>query len=136
LLRPTEEKFHWSRRGIATNRIFAATNRIFVVTNRIFAATNAILAVQVGRATAINNDKKNRDNMENEEFKPREMTKRELAQMYLPGLSHKAAVRQLINWIKRNPELQRELSVTNYRKNCRLLTPIQVELIVMYLGVP
>jgi hypothetical protein len=33
--------------------------------------------------------------MENEEFKPREMTKRELAQMYLPGLSHKAAVDKL-----------------------------------------
>jgi hypothetical protein len=28
-LRPTEKKFHWSRRLIATNRIFAATNRIF-----------------------------------------------------------------------------------------------------------
>jgi hypothetical protein len=28
LLRPTEKKFHWSRRGIATNGIFAASNAI------------------------------------------------------------------------------------------------------------
>jgi hypothetical protein len=42
--RPIEKKFHWSRRLIATNRIFAATNRIFAATNRIFAATNRIFA--------------------------------------------------------------------------------------------
>jgi hypothetical protein len=28
-LRPTEKKFHWSQRLIATNGIFAAPNRIF-----------------------------------------------------------------------------------------------------------
>jgi hypothetical protein len=28
LLRPTEKKFHWSQRGIATNGIFAAPNAI------------------------------------------------------------------------------------------------------------
>jgi hypothetical protein len=30
-LRRTEKKFYWSRRGIATNRIFAAPNGIFAV---------------------------------------------------------------------------------------------------------
>jgi hypothetical protein len=42
LLRPMEFFFCWSRRDIATNRIFAVTNGIFAVTNGIFAVTNGI----------------------------------------------------------------------------------------------
>jgi hypothetical protein len=41
-LRRTEKKFYWSRRGIATNRIFAAPNEIFAATNRIFAVKLAM----------------------------------------------------------------------------------------------
>jgi hypothetical protein len=52
LLRPTEKKFHWSRRGIVTNGIFVVTNEIFAATNRIFLVNVATLQRELYASSA------------------------------------------------------------------------------------
>ncbi len=64
------------------------------------------------------------------------MPKRELAQMYAPDLTPRAAVNRLMDWIRRHPTLTDELSRTGYRKTARVFTPRQVHLILDYLGEP
>jgi hypothetical protein len=50
--RPTEKKFHWSRRGIVTNGIFVVTNEIFAATNRIFLVNVATLQRELYASSA------------------------------------------------------------------------------------
>lgn len=64
------------------------------------------------------------------------MTKRELAQLYAPNLTPRAAVNRLRAWIDRHPILTAELARCGYRKTARLLTGKQVRLILTYLGEP
>lgn len=61
----------------------------------------------------------------------------ELALLYRPYLSPRNAARTLRNWIKNNPELLLALSDTGFNpQTVRTLTPMQVSIIVSYLGEP
>ena len=61
----------------------------------------------------------------------------ELALLYRPCLSPRNAARTLRNWIKNNPELLLALSDTGFNPEAiRTLTPMQVSIIVSYLGEP
>ena len=61
----------------------------------------------------------------------------ELALLYRPSLSPRNAARTLRNWIKNNPELLLALSDTGFNpQTVRTLTPMQVSIIVSYLGEP
>lgn len=64
------------------------------------------------------------------------MPKYELAQMYAPELTVHSAVNRLMHWIQHHPQLWHELLLTGYRKNAKLFSPRQVELIVEFLGEP
>ena len=53
--------------------------------------------------------------MENEnDFRIRTYTKRELACLYCPNTTARCAIRTLTRWIKRNSELYAELLLTGY----------------------
>ena len=61
----------------------------------------------------------------------------ELAQLYRPHLSPRSAARTLRNWIRRNPELLASLAATSFNPDTvRTLTPLQVSIIISYLGEP
>ncbi len=62
------------------------------------------------------------------------ISKKELAQKYLPYYTPQAAVHRLMAWIRQIPELMSKLAEIGYRDRQRLLTPQQVELIECYLG--
>lgn len=64
------------------------------------------------------------------------MSKQELAQMYAPNLTPHSAVNRMMNWVGHHPRLLAELTANGYRKNLRMLTAMQVGLIVKYLGAP
>ena len=62
------------------------------------------------------------------------LSKKELAQKYLPYYTARSAENRLMAWIRQIPELMDRLAETGYRDRQRLLTPQQVELIECYLG--
>ncbi|WP_321481172.1 DUF4248 domain-containing protein [uncultured Bacteroides sp.] len=64
------------------------------------------------------------------------MTRNELAELYMPNVQLATARRTLHRWIARNAALQSELAATGYSIRAAILTPVQVELIFRYLGVP
>ncbi|MDO4738281.1 MAG: DUF4248 domain-containing protein [Bacteroidales bacterium] len=64
------------------------------------------------------------------------MRKQELAMLYAPDLSPRAAVNRLMRWVGMHPTLTAELLKTGYQKRSRLLSARQVELIVEHLGEP
>lgn len=64
------------------------------------------------------------------------MNKVELARAYAPDLSDNAALRRLSTWIAYNPELEKELAGTCYKKRQKAFTPKQISLIYKYLGEP
>ncbi len=75
--------------------------------------------------------------MHNNEFHlNRAYSKRELAGFYNPCITEKSAVNTLMEWIKRNNKLYDELLDTGYRVRSRIFTPLQVNIIVHYLGRP
>lgn len=70
-------------------------------------------------------------------FKIRPYTKRELACLYFPFTENEeTAVANLRNLMKRNPELANELESALYRTHSKVFTPLQVRIIVRYLGEP
>ena len=66
----------------------------------------------------------------------RPMSKSELAMAYAPCLTQQGAVNRLMQWIHYNPELVEALDRTGYRKTQKMLTSLQVRIIVSYLGEP
>lgn len=75
--------------------------------------------------------------MENEnDFRIRTYTKRELACLYCPNTTVRCAIRTLTRWIKRNSELYAELLLTGYHARVRTFMPRQVGIIVRYLNEP
>ena len=64
------------------------------------------------------------------------MTKTELALLYLPERNQITARRMLNTWILRHKELYSELVKSGYSARHILLTPVQVRLIIRYLGEP
>ena len=65
-----------------------------------------------------------------------DLTLKALACNYFPHASPNTAVKRLGRWIERDKELADELQKTGFRKGCRLLTPIQHELITRHFGTP
>lgn len=74
--------------------------------------------------------------MINEPFKVRAYGFGELAQLYFPNITKKSASWQLRLWIKASTGLTEKLGETGYEKGRRLLTPMQVGLIVGEFGEP
>lgn len=60
----------------------------------------------------------------------------ELSILYAPGLTPSSASKRLVKWIVINPELYERLKRSGWIKGYRLLTPIQVGIIIEYLGEP
>lgn len=60
----------------------------------------------------------------------------DLALKYFPKSSKRSAVTQLRRWISLNPSLQERLNKLSFHKGQRILTPLQHEAIVYYLGEP
>ena len=70
-------------------------------------------------------------------FQLRSYSLTELAQLNRPHLSPRSAARTLRNWIRRNPELLASLAATSFNPDTvRTLTPLQVSIIISYLGEP
>ena len=69
-------------------------------------------------------------------FKIRAMGFRELAQLYNPNITSQSASNMLRRWIVRNKSSQQELLHYGYKNNLKLLSPIQVKVIVDHLGCP
>ena len=66
----------------------------------------------------------------------RSYTKKELARLYAPGLTTKAAGNRLAYWLSYCKPLWEKLQEAGYRPLQRNLTPEQVRLIFEYLGEP
>lgn len=60
----------------------------------------------------------------------------ELAMLYFPNSTKKSASVQLRRWITYNTNLVRNLEVTGFKKGQRVLTPMQVSMIILSLGEP
>lgn len=70
-------------------------------------------------------------------FRIRPYSKRELAMLYFPCTRNgETAVKNLHNLMHRNPDLMKELAEARYQPRCRMLIPLQVRIIVCYLGEP
>ena len=64
--------------------------------------------------------------MEKSSFIPRSYSKSELAILYSPSITPKAAVRKLNRWIAFKPGLLEQLAATGMLPNAKCYTPIQV----------
>ena len=69
-------------------------------------------------------------------FEIRAYSKKELALRYFPTSTHATAVCHLKAWLKRCAPLCAALEATGYNKHTKCFTPLQVALIVKYLGDP
>ena len=69
-------------------------------------------------------------------FQIRAYSKKELALSYFPTSTHDSAVRHLTDWLRRCAPLWAALEATGYDKRTKYFTPLQVGLIVKYLGDP
>lgn len=74
--------------------------------------------------------------MNNEPFNLRAYGYGELAQLYFPTITKKSATWQLRIWIVSSVSLCEKLNAVGYVKGKRLLTPMQVKLIVSEFGEP
>lgn len=63
-------------------------------------------------------------------------SKSELAQAYAPEIDGRSALNRLRYWIDYNKQLSDELLMAGYRRNQKVFTVRQVELIFHYLGEP
>ena len=64
------------------------------------------------------------------------MGKGELARLYLPNILERSATNCLQRWINNHPILKAELEATGLKPKQKMLTPLQVSIIVKYLGEP
>ncbi len=71
-----------------------------------------------------------------ESFEIRTYGFRELAELYNPSVHPRTALRTLQLWIDRYPGLRPRLEATGVKSGTRILTPMQVEMIVKALGTP
>lgn len=60
----------------------------------------------------------------------------ELAQMYFPQITKQSATIQFRRWIRLNENLKIELKAAGYKRWQKVLTPKQVEILVMAFGEP
>lgn len=71
-----------------------------------------------------------------EDFKIRTYGWQELAILYALDLTPESAGKRLSSWIRFNPKLTHELQESGWKKGQRVLTPLQVRIIIQYLGEP
>ena len=65
------------------------------------------------------------------------ITKKQLALEYFPHTQDPAtAVRHLMRWIHKCQPLHKQLTATGYNKHAKCFMPLQVKLIIEYLGEP
>lgn len=64
------------------------------------------------------------------------MGKGELAHLYLPNITERSATNCLTRWINNHPVLRTELEATGLKPKQKMLTPLQVSIIIKYLGEP
>lgn len=69
-------------------------------------------------------------------FKIRTYGYGELALLYFPNSTKKSASVQLRRWIVYNVNLTERLKINGFKKGQRVLTPKQVNMIILYLGEP
>ena len=75
--------------------------------------------------------------MENEnDFRIRTYTKKELACLYCPNATARCAIRTLTRWIKRNRELYAELLLTGYNENRCLYSDLCGSVVSRFLYIP
>ena len=74
--------------------------------------------------------------MEKSSFTIRSYSKSELAMLYSPYITPKAAVRKLNRWIAFKPGLQEQLRASGMLPNAKCYTPLQVHTIVEALENP
>lgn len=74
--------------------------------------------------------------MNEETFKVRAYGYGELAQLYFPNVTNRSATIQFRKWIMTNKKLKKELEDNFYKPGQRLLTPLQVKIIIECLGEP
>ena len=60
----------------------------------------------------------------------------ELAQMYFPQVTKQSATIQFRRWIRLNEKLKIDLKAAGYKRWQKILTPKQVEILVMVFGEP
>lgn len=74
--------------------------------------------------------------MEENRFKIRSYGWAELALCYNPSLHPDSASRLLRRWVQKNNRLADELKATGFIPRQRILTPLQVSVVITYLGEP
>lgn len=74
--------------------------------------------------------------MEEGKFKIRSYGWQELALLYGEGLTPESSTKRLSKWVQVNPSLTDELEQCGWKKGKKILTPIQVQVIVRFLGEP
>lgn len=72
----------------------------------------------------------------NELFQQKTFGWQELAILYAPGLTPHSASRRLTRWVIINKELYDRLIRSGWIKGARILSPLQVAIIVDFLGEP
>lgn len=60
----------------------------------------------------------------------------ELTVLYSPLLTPESAAKRLVKWVNLNAALIAALCQAGWRKGARVFTPLQVEVIVRFLGEP
>ena len=60
----------------------------------------------------------------------------DLALLYFPRSTKRSASEQLRRWMRLNPDLQARLEELHFRPRQRMLTPLQHEAVVRWLGEP
>ena len=60
----------------------------------------------------------------------------DLALQYFPRSTKRSASEQLRRWMRLNPDLQAELAALHFQPRQRVLTPLQHEAVVRWLGEP
>ncbi|OYU95840.1 MAG: hypothetical protein CFE21_10735 [Bacteroidetes bacterium B1(2017)] len=74
--------------------------------------------------------------MNEETFKVRAYGFGELAQLYFPNITKKSASAQMRKWISNAKKLIKNLEKNGYKSGNRLLTPVQVKILVDEFGEP
>ena len=60
----------------------------------------------------------------------------ELAQLYNPSIKPESASNALRRWINNNHTLSNDLRTAGYKKYSKVLTPLQVRILIFNLGEP
>ena len=99
------------------------------VINRVWGGTRKVLVLQTAPNLTI-------EIMTDDNFKIKTIGFGELAQLSCPDVHPNSARFMLRRWINRHPLLQSELRDSGYKKGQRILLPLQVGIIIKYLGEP